>query len=47
MRVFELFNGGEELIKVVYSLTKMPFSIYIDADRRPKVFDADSRAKKL
>ena len=45
MRVFELFNGGEELIKVVYSLTKMPFSIYIDADRRPKVFDADSRAK--
>ena len=45
MRVFELLNGGKELIKVVHSLTKIPFSIYIDADRRPKVLDADGRTK--
>ena len=30
---------------MVYSLTKMPFSIYIDAGRRPTVLDADGGAK--
>lgn len=46
VRVFELLNGVEEIIDSMHSLTKMPFNIYIDADRYPKEIDADGRAKR-